>query len=181
MGDFAEFIAGVAPGTAVLALSLLGCGWFLYAYGLPAIQNQKTFDAERAKWLQEKDELNAVIKDHVLHDSTEKLLLDLIKTCQATHEMVSGLVVETDKEFVELSKSLERLVNALKETSAGSDSVMLRRIEGLDAELKLITQQVVSVSSRLGNITGLLIGNQLGNQRSSIISDLLVSEIKDLK
>lgn len=181
MGDFFEFIVSAAPGTAVLAILLLACGWYMYAYGLPAIQNQKTFEEEKAKWLQEKDELNTVIKNHVKHDSTEKLLLDLIKTCQSTHEIVSTLVVETDKEFVELSKAVERLVIALKETSAGSDSVMLRKMEGLDAEVKLITQQVVSVSSRLGNITGLLIGNQLGNQRSSIISDLLVSEVKDLK
>jgi hypothetical protein len=91
--------------------------------------------------------------------------------------MVSSLVVETDKEFVELAGKLDKLIGTLKEVSASSDSTLLRRVEGLDAELRLITQQVSAVSYRLATITGLLIGNQ---QRSAL-SDLMGNDVKDLK
>lgn len=177
MGGFIDYLSSSAPSTIILAVLLVACGWYLYSHGLPAIQNQKTFEEERAKWQKEKDELNAVIKNHVTQDSTEQLLLDLIKTCQATHEMVSSLVVETDKEFVELADKLDKLIGTLKEVSASSDSTLLRRVEGLDAELRLITQQVSAVSYRLATITGLLIGNQ---QRSAL-SDLMGNDVKDLK
>lgn len=176
MGELFNTFLTESPSTAILLLMVLGLSWFVYTHAIPAIQAQKNHEAEKAKWEQEKNDLNSLIANHVANDNTERLIQELIKTCQATHQKVSELSLQVDKDFENLAKEIENLMRLYRELIASSDSTMLRKSEGVDANLQLITQQVSIVSHKLSGITGLLVGNQ---QRASL--ELMGSEFKDLK
>lgn len=177
MGDLINTILSESPSTALLLLMVLGLSWFTYSHALPAIQAQKNFEAEKEAWEKERRELNDIIAKHVLNDKTEELIQELIKTCQATHQKVSELSLQVDKDFENLAEEIESLVKLYRELMASSDSSILRKTEGMDANLQLITQQVSIVSHKLAGITGLLVGNQ----QRAVAMELMGSEFKDLK
>jgi hypothetical protein len=176
MGDVFKVILDQSPSTAILLLIILGMSWFIYSHALPAIQNLKNHEIEKEAWIKERNDLNTIIANHVVNDKTEQLIQELIKTCQATHQKVSELSLQVDDDFEKLAKEVENLMRLYRELIASSDSNMLRRTEGVDANLQLITQQVSIVSHKLSGITGLLVGNQ---HRAAL--ELMGSEFKDLK
>lgn len=177
MSDLINTILSESPSTAILLLIVLGLSWFTYSYALPAIQAQKKFEEEKEAWEKDRKELNDIIAKHVMNDKTEELIQELIKTCQATHQKVSELSLQVDKDFDELAKEIDSLVRLYRELMASSDSTILRKTEGMDANLQLITQQVSIVSHKLAGITGLLVGNQ----QRAVAMELMGSEFKDLK
>jgi vacuolar-type H+-ATPase subunit I/STV1 len=182
-----EFLATVPVGTTTLLLALISGAFFFIMYVIPKLRQLEELEAEKQEWStklseyrEALDKASKTIQLHVENSKTEYQIAEVLKTCQMTYNILVEYIRTADLDARKLIDEIDSVTDMLKDLQRSSMSDPAQaKLMTIDAELRVLGQQVNGIVSKLSSITGLLIGSG-PNARAA--GELMgVGEVKDLK
>lgn len=165
-------------GTVALTLVCVLLGAFYVFHVIPRF---KEHDELKEKYSQleatvastriQLDRANDLVKDHVSNSKTEHQLIELLKTCQLTQTILAEYVRRAESDVTKLSDELDDLYDKIQDMIRdNSRDGTGNKLQQLDSEMRMMSQQLANVSNRLSSVIGILVGN---SPNRSMAEDLI--------
>lgn len=178
MDKFFELISTASLGVSALVIAVVLLGAFYLLYAIPRFKEHEELVTEKKAWETKlntmQDALNRandVVKKHVEESKTNIQLEELLRTCQSIQNILAESVRKTETGMKDLSTELDSVYEKIMDIRRYSENDQSApKFHSLDLEMRLMSQQLATITNRLSSISGILIGNSPG---SALFEDML--------
>lgn len=160
----------------VVAVVLMGAHYILHV--IPKfkeyddlLEEKKGWEDKLNKTLEKLDKANDIVKKHVEESKTSQQLEELLRTCMAIQSALAESVRKTEAGIKDLEGELDSIYDKIMDIRRVCESDQSsHKFNMLDTELRMMSQQLATITNRLSSITGILIGN---NPSNAVFDDMM--------
>lgn len=165
-------------GTTALSLVLLLLGAFYVFHVIPRFKDHdelkekySTVESQLTMTRDKLDLANSIVNRHVQDSKTDQQLVEILKTCQHTQTVLADYVRKAEGDVSKLVSELDDLYDKIQDlVRNNSNDHTGVKLQQVDSEMRMMSQQLANISNRLSSVIGILIGN---SPNRSAAEDLL--------